>query len=193
MTTPKTLNKADLRRSFRVLLKVLAEPGTIRRFATHSAYSSPLATGAVVLTDLLAPVAGLDERAQRLAGDVARATGASVVDADQARIALAMEEAGVAKLERLSTGVATAPETACLLFQQVEALKESGQEAAVSLRLSGPGVRESVVVGIAGLSREFFAARNRLCEKFPCGIDIFLISPAGQVMAIPRSTTIEEV
>ncbi|MBM6815963.1 phosphonate C-P lyase system protein PhnH [Olsenella uli] len=67
----------------------------------------------------------------------------------------------------------------------------SGDVPTSRWRLTGPGIKESAVVECD--RADVLLARAGRADEFPCGIDLVLVSRAGHVVAIPRTTRIEEV
>ena len=67
---------------------------------------------------------------------------------------------------------------------------EKERQAGLRLDLAGPGVAAGHHAWISGLTAALFAARDDAAE-YPCGIDLLLIDPSGQVLALPRSTAIQ--
>lgn len=62
----------------------------------------------------------------------------------------------------------------------------------LTLALSGPGIPGSRRVRVAGLSCDLLATRAGLNATFPRGIDMLCIAPTGELLGLPRTTTIEE-
>ncbi|MFH0256704.1 phosphonate C-P lyase system protein PhnH [Vibrio rumoiensis] len=71
-------------------------------------------------------------------------------------------------------------------------LSESDGEPPVVLRLSGPGIEHEARVVVQSLSSTAISAMlsQRKTHKFPLGLDFILVS-GEQVVALPRSTTVE--
>jgi alpha-D-ribose 1-methylphosphonate 5-triphosphate synthase subunit PhnH len=59
-------------------------------------------------------------------------------------------------------------------------------------RLTGPGIETSVTVRLPGGS-PWLEARRTACIEFPLGVDVIWARPDGTVVALPRTTRIEEV
>ena len=115
-------------------------------------------------------------------------TGAPLVEPAQARFVLTLSEPTADSLGTVKTATASDPHTACLVVQRVEKLGPDGE---VTLTLTGPGVDGQCDLGVTGLSPEFFATRAELCANFPAGIDVLLVTDAGEVAALPRTTVVE--
>lgn len=188
MTALQALTPAQSQKLFGVYLRSLSEPGLIGRLPAGD--TPALATAPLVLVDLLAPIAALDDAAGQLVTELAAATGAPVVEAEKARVAVAGAAASPAQLHRLRTATNFDPQTACLVIQQVDSLSNAPEADGVALELSGPGIETTTTLTVGGVGQEFVDKRNELCAEFPRGIDIFFITPAGEVAGMPRSTTV---
>ena len=85
-------------------------------------------------------------------------------------------------------GTLEAPEAGATLLLRVESLHgETGGE--LNLRLSGPGIRQHVALGVSGLHPAWIAARNAWVENFPLGIEMVLCDET-RFVALPRTTRI---
>lgn len=106
-------------------------------------------------------------------------------EASRAVFGLATGADRLPPLTAFRPGSDEAPETAATLILQVEALAAAG-----GCRLSGPGIRESRSLEVAGLPHGFWDQRRRICGAFPLGLDIIFVCGA-QLAALPRSTLVE--
>ncbi|GAB3759380.1 phosphonate C-P lyase system protein PhnH [Microlunatus parietis] len=184
---------------FRACLGALSRPGSLQRLPADELPAGVPAAALVplALTDLMAPLAGLG-RAAGLARRIATATGAQYVEPEQARFAVALDD-DHEELSGLPVGSTWSPEFGALLSQRVEALRQAQGAAlrqaqgaeAIELTLSGPGIKGTTMITVAGLSRDFFAARADLTAAFPTGIDLVLITDYRTMIGIPRTTRIE--
>jgi alpha-D-ribose 1-methylphosphonate 5-triphosphate synthase subunit PhnH len=59
----------------------------------------------------------------------------------------------------------------------------------LSLRLSGPGIRDRETVQVGGLPQAFWTLREGR-RRYPSGWDVFLVD-GERLLGIPRSTTVE--
>lgn len=184
----KALTPAQSQAFFAVYLRSLSEPGRIGQLPYDTV--PPVASGPLVLADLLAPIAALDETAADLVASIATATGASVVEPSKARIAVACEDADGALLELLNTATAFNPHTACLLIQRVKSLNSDPMAPGIALELSGPGVQKTTTLAVDGVTESFVNKRNKQCSDFPRGFDLYFVTDSRQVAGIPRSTTV---
>lgn len=113
-------------------------------------------------------------------------TGAALVPAAQADHAFCLTAAAIMPaLAALPAGSPLYPDQGATLV--VPAILGQGQP----LRLSGPGIEGSATVRVGGLPEGFFAARAERC-RYPAGIEIVLVD-GRRLMALPRSTTVEEL
>lgn len=186
----RALTPTESQQVFRSCLDALAHPGRVVPLPTdalpHDAASAAMPM--LALTDLMTPVAGLDDDESQLR-QVAIVTGAPVVAPPQARWVLATSATAVRRFRELSTGTALHPERGAVVCLQVDGFS-SGQ----TLRLRGPGVDGQTELQVRGLPDGFVAARDELLESPPCGVD-FLLVCGDAVAALPRTTnlTIENV
>jgi alpha-D-ribose 1-methylphosphonate 5-triphosphate synthase subunit PhnH len=89
-------------------------------------------------------------------------------------------------LSLLSAGSHESPESSATLILQIAALGQGPQ-----YRLSGPGLREPVMLAAVGLPANFAETWRQNHALYPRGVDIVLC--AGKwVTALPRSVSIEE-
>lgn len=56
-----------------------------------------------------------------------------------------------------------------------------------SLKLTGPGIKDSISVEISG-SEDWLASRTEANAEFPLGIDVILVDLQGNIMCWPRTT-----
>lgn len=92
----------------------------------------------------------------------------------------------VEKIEALSSlriGTLAYPDDAATLF--ATASFGTGQR----LRLTGPGIKDSVTIEIGGVDPEFWQMRRRAI-RYPLGWDLYFVD-GTRLLGIPRSTTIE--
>lgn len=190
----------DTQITFRVLLDVMARPGTVRALpvAARDAPGNPwLAAALITLLDhevslAVQPFAGSDqiELFVRQRTAVARAT------AENADFVVASADALDASLPmKLRQGTLAYPNDSATLVILVPSLDQAGSADQAGtdgllLALAGPGVPTGHTFRVAGLTPALFEARDEVAE-YPRGIDLILIDPSGRVAALPRSTAIE--
>jgi alpha-D-ribose 1-methylphosphonate 5-triphosphate synthase subunit PhnH len=173
--------------TFRAVLDAMARPGRLHEVGEGLAAPAPLhsATAAVLLTlvDNETPL-WLDAPAAAARDWLVFHCGAVIVDApDKVAFALALS---LPDLSLLSAGSHESPESSATLILQIAALGQGPQ-----YRLSGPGLREPVMLAAVGLPTNFAETWRQNHALYPRGVDIVLC--AGKwVTALPRSVSIEE-
>ncbi len=88
-------------------------------------------------------------------------------------------------LRRASIGTMAYPDQAATLIIGCELNSNSGAR----LHLSGPGIKNTLIITVDALPVAFWDLRERT-RRYPLGWDIFLVS-GRNVIGIPRSTHIE--
>lgn len=173
--------------TFRAVLDAMARPGKLHRAGERLTPPAPLdpATAAILLTllDHETPL-WLDESAAPARGWLAFHCGAMMAHApDAAHFAVALS---FPDLARFPAGSHESPEDSATLILQLPQLGHGTR-----YRLSGPGLREPVLLFVSGLPPQFIAQWQQNHALFPCGVDIILC--AGTTLtALPRSVSIEE-
>jgi len=178
--------------TFRVLLDAMARPGTIRQLPVASEGAPVNPWLAATLLTLLDHEVGLAVDAFPGAESVERyvrqRTAARIATPEQADFVVTSWDTLDASLPvRLRQGTLEYPNDSATLLILVPPL---GQASGLRLDLAGPGIPSGHVAWIGGLSAALFDARDEVAE-YPCGIDLLLIDPSGQIMALPRSTAIQ--
>jgi alpha-D-ribose 1-methylphosphonate 5-triphosphate synthase subunit PhnH len=181
-------NPRQSQRDFRVLLDVLARPGTTGRLAVTDGV--PAATIPVAgLADVEVPLAVLaDAGDERWIRPLYVVTGAPAAEPAAARLVLALRPPSAAEIAVLPRGDALNPERGARLVIAVAGLADG--QGGSELLLSGPGVQGERLITVRGLPRETIAALAEANAAFPAGVDTFLVAPDGAVAGLPRTTRI---
>lgn len=87
-----------------------------------------------------------------------------------------------------SLGTLEAPEGGATLLLRVASLHDDAA-GALHLRLSGPGIRQPLSIGVEGLHQDWISARNDWVSSFPLGVELVLCD-AQSFVALPRTTRI---
>jgi alpha-D-ribose 1-methylphosphonate 5-triphosphate synthase subunit PhnH len=194
----RALSADASQRIFRSCLAALSRPGLVGRIPADVLPPTvpPVVAPLLALTDLMAPLTGLDSDlpgAAWAAAIIGRTTGARITDPEQARFALAFSE--TERMAELSIGTPWSPEFGALLCQRVTRLAAHDQHRSddhdLCVRLSGPGVPDVVEIDIDGLGNRFVQIRDQLAAGFPTGIDVLMITDDGAIAGLPRTTRIE--
>lgn len=114
------------------------------------------------------------------------AAGSPRVDAADAQFAFLGPDASVTTLLELRQGDLEDPfggATAVLI--------ERPAVTSATVLLSGPGIRTSRRVALAGMTEADIAALRATRVEFPLGVDVLIQVAPDRVLALPRSTTVE--
>jgi alpha-D-ribose 1-methylphosphonate 5-triphosphate synthase subunit PhnH len=184
---------------FRAMMDAFARPGTIHRMPAGvlpppvPAALAPL----LALTDLMAPIAALESGAEPTAdavGAVARLTGARVAeDPAHTRFALALAEP--VDWSSLNRGSHWSPEHGATLVQRVASLAHADAPARAGWLLTGPGVppQAPVALVVEGVSDAWVAQRAELVSDYPAGVDVLLVTDAGDIAGLSRTTVVRPI
>jgi alpha-D-ribose 1-methylphosphonate 5-triphosphate synthase subunit PhnH len=180
----------DAQACFRTILDGLAHPGRIQEMPVSPAAGLPSPLGsaaasvALTLCDIDTKV-WLDDKLTSASSYIAFHCGAAITaDAGEASFALVADPADLPPLDAFSLGTDQYPERSTTLVIEV-----AGLVASYGVRISGPGIRDTARLGVAGLPARFWSERAALNELFPRGVDVLFVS-GTQFAALPRSTRI---
>ncbi|ANT59453.1 carbon-phosphorus lyase subunit PhnH [Salipiger sp. CCB-MM3] len=168
-------------RAFRAALDAMARPGRITQVSGAEAPGLSTAAAVLLLTlcDRETPLylaPGCDSEA--LKGWIAFHTGAPLVPAEEAMVALGAWDA-LQPLGRYRIGSAEYPDRSVTLIVECADLRADG------MRLTGPGIETSARVSLPEVAA--FERNNLL---FPLGWDCFFTS-SDKLAALPRTTKVE--
>ena len=88
-------------------------------------------------------------------------------------------------IEKAKPGTLPEPHKSATLFLMTDSL--TGGE---TFSLTGPGVEGAVTVTLPAPCRAWLEERQAQAFEFPCGVDLYFLTPQGQVMGIPRKVKI---
>ena len=175
---------------FRKILKVMSEPGTIKKIRTTLSAPAPMmkATAAICLTlmDFQSKV-WLDlPQDSEVAKYLKFHTGSKLVEhsseADFVVFFSAPDE-----FPPLNLGTDGNPETAATVIIQTKTLDDTGK-----LKLTGPGIKKSRFLNAENIPKSLCDHRSKVNPLFPRGIDIILTSNK-KLTALPRTTKIKMI
>ena len=175
---------------FRKILKVMSEPGTIKKIRTTLSAPAPMmkATAAICLTlmDFQSKV-WLDlPQDSEVAKYLKFHTGSKLVEhsseADFVVFFSAPDE-----FPPLNLGTDGNPETAATVIIQTKTLDDTGK-----LKLTGPGIKKSRFLNAEKIPTSLWDHRSKVNSLFPRGIDIILTSNK-KLTALPRTTKIKMI
>lgn len=88
-------------------------------------------------------------------------------------------------MEKAKPGTLPEPHKSATIFLLADSL--TGGEA---FSLTGPGIEGTVTVTLPAPCRAWLEARQAQAFEFPCGVDLYFLTPQGQVMGVPRKVKI---
>lgn len=175
--------------TFRSVLDALAEPGTVRSLSVAVAGPAPLdnATTALclALADYETPI-WLDATAstQAVSSYLRFHCGCPLTD-DPLRAAFALvTQAANLDLGRFAQGSMEYPDRSATLLVQVPSLCDGPLR-----KISGPGIRETANLRVAGLAMDFDRQWQANTDAFPLGVDIVFCC-GSEIVGLPRTTRI---
>ena len=184
-------------RTFRLLLNALSRPGTLETLSDRMpdvpcGVDPHVALVAFTLLDQEVRFATSGPAPARLAGYIARRTGARQAPPEEAGFLFASGEDPDAPLARLPVGSPEFPEqggTAVLTVERLS-VKDDGDGPWSVMTLSGPGVAAMTQVHVRGLTGAVVDSFVDLNREYPLGIDALLIDLDGRVIGLPRTVRI---
>ena len=179
----------DSQRVFRGSLDSLSHPGSIVRLDPGVLDSAKLhpAAAAIALALLDQDTAlWLSPSFRGGAADYLRFHTGCVIapDARQADFAL-VHCREMPAIDTFRAGSEEYPDRSATLIVQVEELSAEG-----SWRLSGPGIEETIRLGVRGLGAAFVSQWQAQHRRFPRGVDMFLAC-GSMLCGLPRTVKIE--
>lgn len=176
---------------FRAVLKALSRPGTLVAVPDAPPAPAPLtaAAGAVALAlaDMdtgvfLDPVLDIPP-----VGDWLRFhAGCPVVPADEASFALIGDAGALTSLEPFAIGTPEFPDRSATLVVQVAGLRNGEGR-----RLTGPGIKDAVLLTVDGLPAAFWDAWVANGALYPQGVDLIFATPTT-LCGLPRTVRVED-
>jgi len=181
----------DAQATFRVMLDVLARPGSVGSIDValddDALARWPASAFAALLTvaDFSTPV-WLQQRDEALAEAIRFHTGAPIAETSEAAaFAYIADAAALPAPDAFALGTPEEPQGSATLIIRVDAF-EGGRP----LTLTGPGIQSSLQVAPVGIADSFWQARAALAPLAPCGIDCYLVC-GRSIMGIARTTRVE--
>jgi alpha-D-ribose 1-methylphosphonate 5-triphosphate synthase subunit PhnH len=173
--------------TYRVIMRAMSQPGVPVRLDPTCNPPGALArtTAAVSLTLLdsktivwIAPELSAPDVSDYLT--LRTGTGIAARN-DSADFALVDGSAAMA-LDNFNLGTVYEPHKATTLVIQVQSLHEGDQ-----VELCGPGIADTAILEVTGLSAGFWTQWDANAELYPCGVDVLLVDGVS-VCGLPRTT-----
>ena len=185
MPPVQTPHEARAHATFDALMRALSYPGRPQTLRLEEE-RTPFTAIAEALLDLEVTAFSTD---QLLEADL-RATGAKLATLERAEYIFVprLTKAELPLLQRVNRGSTLTPDDAATLVIGASFAREP-IESAQSLRLRGPGIRDSLEMQIAGLPHDFWRVREAIIA-FPIGWDVFFVD-GNQILGLPRTIVVE--
>lgn len=189
MNAPAQTRRAEReQRTFRALLDSMARPGSERQLPPadgREGYPALLIAEALLDHEVSFAVLPQDSR---FIETVLRSTGSRISAVGEADYVFCETASLVDALRLCKEGTQEYPDRGATVVCSVDSLAQGDL-----LRVSGPGVPGSAVIGIGALpveARGIFAERN---AETPLGVDLVLVASDGRLVSLSRYTRVEGV
>ncbi len=183
----------DCQKVFKSLMNAMARPGTAFSIAEsvdklNTPKAHVVATARTLLDNHCRFFVWNDAVLTEEIRELTYAEPASPEEADYLFVPRAADAAdAVALLSRAKTGTLTQPHRSATLFVAQEQL--AGDEEVV---LSGPGVNGEIALSLPASGMAWLRARQDANVELPCGVELYFVTPDGQIVCVPRKTNVEE-
>jgi alpha-D-ribose 1-methylphosphonate 5-triphosphate synthase subunit PhnH len=173
---------------FRALADAMAHPGAIHRVPARPPAPSQLMPAAAAmclsLLDFETPL-WLQQTQPAVADYLKFHCGCPLVPQPRAAsFALITDTVSMPGLSDFNAGETEYPDRSATLLVQVASLSNAS-----GVRLSGPGLRETVHLDVAGIPAAYWHELQASHAAFPCGVDVVFVW-GERIAALPRTTTV---
>ncbi len=173
---------------FRAVADAMAHPGEIRRVDARPPAPPQLmpASAALCLTLLDFETPLWLQQPQAAVNEYLRFHCSCPITAEPAQAAFALigNTLDMPAVSAFNAGSPEYPDRSATLLIQVNSLSNAS-----GVRLSGPGLRGSVYLDVAGIPAAYWHALQASRAAFPCGIDIVFIW-GERIAALPRTSQV---
>ncbi len=185
----------DGQRHFRVLLNSMARPGEIHKLNDVDLQPPEglnTATALIGFALLNSDVSFFLEKSQPKAIEYLEYNTGSKLEIPQAAdfVFLHANLAAPDKVKALKAGDSEYPESGATLILLIHSIWDRPVPNALSVSLSGPGVKDTKNIYLEGISRIWLEQIQLKNEDYPLGIDTILVDQNNQLTCIPRSNRI---
>lgn len=205
----------DVQRAYRALVQASASPGTIvnvgdeaSRVDLDAPLARPLLLLAIMLIDAEVGFCMCSTREESDAALIAQLTYSRSVPVAHANFIIvptgdssSHEDRIAWTIARAHVGTLLAPHTGATVIAEVTELTAAAAitrgngsvtstDRATCLELTGPGIPTSCRVIVSGASN-WLGARAQANMEYPLGVDMILVTAAGELVSLPRTTHVE--
>lgn len=178
--------------TFRTLMTCMSRPGQQETLQKHTdingLYAETLSV-AMTLLDGEIRFATVGQHAT-LQQELSAWTGAQLTTLEQADFIIIPQTATLTEvipaLQQANIGDLVDPQHGATIIMEVPTAAQKVWS------LKGPGIKEETLLKLA-LPIEVALTRAQRNKEFPLGIDMIFVDDSGQVVALPRTTIVEEV
>ncbi|MEC1177913.1 phosphonate C-P lyase system protein PhnH [Metasolibacillus meyeri] len=180
-------------RAFRTLLDCFARPGTVGELEREYVVNGLYAETVTVCMSLLDGEVSFQTATeyQDINQSIRALTGGQIKPLEQADFIIiphgTEKEQLLKAVEAAKVGDLIDPQKSATIMIELD-----GITPAIMAQLSGPGIKKLEMVELA-VYKEFIELRTNKNKEFPLGIDCILIERSGRVIALPRTTSMNEV
>jgi alpha-D-ribose 1-methylphosphonate 5-triphosphate synthase subunit PhnH len=175
--------------AFRHILQAFARPGSVHRLSQEVVdRKSALTLLACSLFDAESTLAALTDETSASVRQLGILTGCRVAAPADADFVLVGTGGASSVLHELRTGTPEFPDNGSTLVYSVDRICPSGG----SWTWTGPGIQGSADPLVEGFPWQEWNALREVNSSYPLGLDAVFLDQQGTLMALPRSTRLQE-
>lgn len=185
-----------IQHAFRGVMNAVAHPGVVYAVpldagrASATGLDAALDTVVRIFVDQAVTFAYMGDAVRERA--IASETRSRAAGVSQASFVIVGADAGETSVEyaveRASRGNLISPEKGATVLLGCDALSQEPDKGLFGFSVSGPGVADTNRFFCD--SDAWLRARAARLDEYPCGIEIVLVDPNGNVVAIPRTSNV---
>lgn len=183
----------DAQKVFNAIMNAMARPSTIADLPELTTAPQPFSNNTAAIISALCDadtVLWLDEAAaqnEALKKWITFHTAApQTQQKSEAMFAVLTGKNMPLELEDFAQGSQEYPDRSTTLIIQVAKLEEGG-----GMSLSGPGIKDTCALDVHGLPEGFLDQWRQNNARFPCGVDVILVSETS-LACLPRTTIVSQ-
>ena len=177
----------DGQRVFRQMLKAESKPGTVVSIAGQAEKFSerfaPLsAIGCTLLDNEQTMYVEKNQNLQNLLHDLTLCAPAALEEADYLFLSSEMNYGSIKEIFRnVKRGTYADPQESATLLILCDQI--TGEQR---IELTGPGIKDTLEVPVTLYIKNLIRIRQEIRMEYPLGIELFLVTPQGDLMCVPR-------
>ena len=182
----------DCQQVFKALMNALARPGKIFSISENAEKigekNAPLIAAGLTLLDNWKKFFVCDApQLQEKLHEMSYGQPGTVAEADYIFMPKESTSLSVCRqiLSQAKIGTLAEPHKSAAVFVMTDSL-EGGEER----ELSGPGIDGTIRITLPDEGRMWIEERQKMEFEFPCGLELYFVTPKGDLMGVPRKTRI---